>query len=125
MPFDGTDFEAGLRQPSLRALSVVLRDPTLWPPGFSWDYCVPGKCALGLARELWGWRNDPTDLIKGEDHAAIFFGLGSKIGVWMWNVQPTHVAAAIDHWLANGGIDRRSIRRDVRPSLWHRLRKFF
>ena len=42
-----------LDQPSLRALSHILRHKELWPKGFRWHYSSCSSCAMGLAWEIW------------------------------------------------------------------------
>jgi hypothetical protein len=57
MPFDAltpTAPEIDLSKPSLAALEHVLRHQSLWPAGFTWNYCDWRCCAEGLAAQLWG-----------------------------------------------------------------------
>jgi hypothetical protein len=42
-----------LDEPSLQALSFILRNPKLWPKNFVWAYDSCHSCAMGLAAELW------------------------------------------------------------------------
>jgi hypothetical protein len=64
MPFDATGYtktdapvslldEFKVR-PTLRALAVILRDPTMWPEGFVWDFVNARTCACGLANAIVG-----------------------------------------------------------------------
>jgi hypothetical protein len=40
--------------PSLESLAIVLRDPSLWPEGFQWNFAYSSTCAMGLAMYVWG-----------------------------------------------------------------------
>lgn len=59
------------------ALIAVLRDPTLWPEGFEWDFMQCSNCALGLADELFNLsiRDCRYDGALGlsEDQASLVF----------------------------------------------------
>lgn len=47
-----------LDQPSLRALSHILRHKELWPKGFEWNFSKCSTCAMGLANKLWNLRDE-------------------------------------------------------------------
>ncbi len=42
-----------LTKPSPRALAYILRDKTLWPPGFEFHYGRCATCALQIAHLQW------------------------------------------------------------------------
>lgn len=41
--------------PAMRrsVLIATLRDKTLWPKGFEWNYASRSTCAIGLTEKLW------------------------------------------------------------------------
>lgn len=43
--------------PDLDSLAIVLRDRSLWPYGFRWDFRQKCSCAIGMAEEIWGPSN--------------------------------------------------------------------
>jgi hypothetical protein len=43
--------------PTLDSLATVLRDRSLWPYGFEWDFRQKCSCAIGMAEEIWGPSN--------------------------------------------------------------------
>jgi hypothetical protein len=43
-----------LSKPSVKGLAVILRDKSLWPRGFKFDYTHCQTCAMGLAEKVWG-----------------------------------------------------------------------
>jgi hypothetical protein len=95
MPFDGTNLGA----PSLRTLADVLRDQSRWPAGFNWDYRDTHNCGIGLAQRLWG-RRLPLWEIPGQYGVCIFVNLHHHLGIAQHQVQPEHVADAIDAYLS-------------------------
>lgn len=111
--------------PSLVALSYALRHPETWPEGFVWEYNNCRKCAMGLAIQLWhmhanNYASDRQEMRRNwkswaarnfalplESAEAIFFDtraswkLSAPISsLLMGAVTPTHVADAIDAYVA-------------------------
>ena len=72
-----------LSKPSLEALSHLLRHREMWPQGFTWNYSVCDKCAMGLARVM--WEKDyispcPDDtILRAEKYMQSTFGLDMDI----------------------------------------------
>jgi hypothetical protein len=52
-PFAEAERLFSLDQPSLQALSHILRHRELWPESFVWNYASCQTCAMGLAQLLW------------------------------------------------------------------------
>ncbi len=86
--------------PSLVALSYALRHPETWPSDFAWDFRACDTCAMGLTARLW---RDATYVGR-----AFNIGIGTvhslfsmdAYGIPPKDVTPTHVADAIDAFLA-------------------------
>jgi hypothetical protein len=94
-----------LTQPSLKALSHILRHRELWPPGFKWFYGECETCAMGLAHQLWSEAIiQPTSLRVGTaldinyDVASHLF-LDRYGYVSMFAITPEMVADRIDEYL--------------------------
>jgi hypothetical protein len=101
------------QQPSLRALAFALREPSLWPPGFEWNFHDCDRCALGLARAMWAGsivKGNPIDQaawagqvfgITFSQAADIFLstGISSLSESYGKNITPDDVAARIDRVL--------------------------
>lgn len=100
-----------LDQPSLRALSHVLRHKGLWPKGFKWNFSSCETCAMGLASQLWH-----LDLERGYGHAmASSMGSSGVVLVSLFTIKgyvsvatpngskvtPEMVADKIDQYLAS------------------------
>lgn len=95
--------------PSLENLAVILRDRSLWPPGFEWDFRLIQTCAIGLAEQIWG-----EEAAIDVTHSRGFLGYErmflSKHVEWMWGfipvgynrdcVTPEIVARRIDRMLS-------------------------
>jgi len=101
MPFDGTEYD--LTTPSLANLAYLLRHREKWPAGFSWDYSSPYGCAIGLAWKKWP---DRKGLKLGSSLPdAVVTQVRPPRRWWrlslprMSDVQPEHVADAIDRLL--------------------------
>ena len=111
-----SDREKELATPSLRALSFILRNKELWPRDFVWDFLDCATCAMGLAWRLWAISSPnstamahafgisqqiSTDIFVGR---SLFEARGQgwlyRPGLLAVDVQPEHVAAAIDQYLA-------------------------
>lgn len=109
MPFDPSDFETrqllDLSKPSLRALSVVLRDRALWPAGFRWNYTNCDTCAMGMATEMWRLKGAHTQAMQDEFHlpwkiaSKFFLDASDYFDIYTGDVQPNHVADLIDAYL--------------------------
>ena len=97
--------------PSLVALSYALRHPETWPEGFVWAYRDCTSCAIGLSMRLWRLQRVPNKCTS--TCAAVWFLMDRDaayeifINVWSTfklsghdDVTPTHVADAIDTYLA-------------------------
>lgn len=114
MPYDGP-MPAGLK-PDLKTLSIVLRDRTLWPAGFTWDYSNCQHCAMGLADRLFSIIKGGITVDMTHDNidacsealnlpfnigAAIFLrvGVGDETTRTMSEVTPEQVADEIDAYL--------------------------
>ena len=102
MPFDGTPTAPDLSVPSLENLAYALRHRETWPLGFRWNYCSAYGCAIGLAERLWG-RQAPLSVVDAPNDSPIFFRCRVPFvwwkpfaRRWMKDVQPEHVADAID-----------------------------
>lgn len=106
-----------LDQPSLKALSYLLRHKDLWPKYFTWNYNRCNQCAVGLAAELWGHVNTDSVYTAMDDMAIlmdmpgyavtdIFSGGGhwmSKVEYKLKDVTPEMVADQIDIYLSHIG----------------------
>lgn len=107
-----------LDNPSLEALSLVLRHREMWPKGFSWSYSSCRRCSMGLASRLWkefrlsraidcatGSARGIAKLLglTEEDSANIFINAAETRG-WsvsqMCKITPEMVADDIDAYLA-------------------------
>ena len=55
--------------PSLSALSFILRNPSLWPDGFEFDWWNCRTCAMGLAASIWG---EVRDMTYAQDISRMF-----------------------------------------------------
>ena len=87
-------------------LIELLRDPSRWPEGFHWNYDNLDKCAIGLAHA--------TGLIENQNYNVVADTLGMPRHIAMrffWNlcddihvdcsrIQPSHVADALEKYLA-------------------------
>jgi len=86
--------------PDAAFLSMVLRDPTMWPAGFGWDYSDCNTCAVGLSKRLWpkaaldSFSRRATFGITGRQNMDIFLFAGGLMP--MCEVTPEHVADALD-----------------------------
>ncbi len=58
-----------LNQPSLEALSFILRNKELWPAHFVWDFSACDQCAMGLAHKIWP---DKIKCPSGSDMSEVF-----------------------------------------------------
>lgn len=54
MPFDNTQVEIDLSEPSLAGLSWILRHREAWPANFAWDFRMARSCAVGIGLVYWG-----------------------------------------------------------------------
>jgi hypothetical protein len=115
MPFDGrlltippTEALARFRDnPTLPDLAIILRDRSVWPAGFEWDYKWCTSCAMGLAArlagaitrhaenldaEIWARRN-----LRAAAYPEIFYYQYEVLGLPDHTfITPEHVADAID-----------------------------
>lgn len=119
MPFDVATPD--LTTPSLGGLSWLLRHQEAWPEGFVWDYTECRACGMGLAIALWdkktldrlGDRNTsyaiaagatmklfPSSFCRAGDFEDIFRVVQSTLDIFHEDVRPSHVADAIDAYLA-------------------------
>ena len=102
---------------TLRELADTLRNPTLWPDDFVWDYGICRRCAMGLAVRLAYPDKYPQiktnyaiidraramftqELPDYPDFYEIFYDLG---GALRSLVTPDEVADAIDAYLDSRG----------------------
>lgn len=111
MPFDSLP----QTELTLARLAVVLRDRSMWPEGFRWDYGECVSCAMGLAYQL---KRGNRLLFRGYDavqkmreiiedahdmpideFAPIFFHLADT-PEGCADITPEHVASAIESHLA-------------------------
>ncbi len=95
-------------EPSLANLATVLRDRSLWPKEFEWDYSGHIGCACGLGRSMWpGVQfNALLDRMSVKDFARIFMDIGVTVDLLSDDamlqrklVTPEQVADAIDAYL--------------------------
>lgn len=112
MPFDRQT------ELTLARLAVVLRDRSIWPKGFEWDYGECVSCAMGLVYQLkTGSRLplrdragihaesmtrrlvDDAAAMSASDFDAIFCGLMVKHHTS--DIPPETVAAEIESYLAS------------------------
>jgi hypothetical protein len=121
MPFDSTTWDKAiiddlhLDQPSIKALSHILRNRNLWPQGFKWDYDHCSSCAMGLAARLWSkhiriggeWEIKSNARIVGKaialPHAiakVVFTELFNHKNTPAPQISPNDVADWLDSWLA-------------------------
>lgn len=108
-----------LNEPSLEALSYILKRTEEWPPNFQWDYTYSSNCAMRLAHQLWPGKIPGTTAsngahvmseafgIKTQTAIDIFYNAGKIWKLYRWNfflpynwVTPTRVANKIDKYLA-------------------------
>lgn len=119
--------EIDLSKPSIEGLVHILRNKSLWPEGFEWNYQRACTCALGLARRVWPQYVSIFSLGLGsnknefgmDQHAfdRIFFDL-AEIEPWHNEeileymakkhkanglVTPEKVAGALEFYLQTGG----------------------
>lgn len=100
-----------LSRPSVDGLCFALRNPTVWPRGFEWDYSCCETCAMGLAQELWGLFHPASSLVGKAiglpDGPA--WEIFTEIRLTGWCppavrvVRPEHVAEALERWQRGGG----------------------
>jgi hypothetical protein len=107
-------------KPTLELLATILRDRSMWPKNFSWDYGCCSSCAMGLTSELFHIRLPPhrsgalsvmSEIfqLKDDDRDNIFYLLGKKkypnygdeTDPRKVPIHPEEVADAIDHYLAS------------------------
>lgn len=107
-----------LAQPSLRALSFILRHPQLWPKDFRWEFRECTNCAMALAARFWAMRDYIPDSHLAPHQIAKAFNIppivarslfvGENVygldyeyrpGIHNKTVTPEHVADAIDQFL--------------------------
>ena len=100
-----------LADPSLTALSFVLKNPQYWPKGFEWHYWNTSSCAMGLAYEFWGgkWIVYRFNIGHAITH-RLFFGRQVSFWrhPWRWtflSATPSDVANTIDKFLTNFSVD--------------------
>ena len=93
--------------PDAAFLSKVLRDPSLWPKGFEWNYFHHKTCALGLVFRLWPETEPLTYYEIGhsmglshDDARDVFFRVNLRLEKAMRDVTPTDVADALDATIA-------------------------
>ena len=92
-------------EPSLSALSFVLRHKELWPDGFEWNYRSCDHCAMGLAKIMWPQHvntasTDSMAVAFGMGHidaATIFTGMNAGI---MNDITPEMIADKLDSLVA-------------------------
>ena len=91
--------------PSLESLAIVLRDQSLWPRDFEWDFTSYHTCAIGLSVQIWGWDEAVRVMSSAGDlnRRHIFFAPKVKylfgvipIGYTRETVSPEDVARRID-----------------------------
>lgn len=101
MPFDGEMPDRSV--PTLENLAFLLRNPETWPYAFEWDYSRMDRCALGLARAVWGKSAFIPREISWRVHEQLpgYFPAVSAFDIieQMRRVQPEQVADAIDRYL--------------------------
>lgn len=108
MPFDGNETD----HLTYAGLSAVLRDRSLWPEGFEWNYSKCGTCAMGLVYRLktGEWLDETGDSAK-RTRAVIVDGNAMSLKAfdpifWYLNllynraITPEDVADAIDRAMA-------------------------
>lgn len=114
MPFDSLP----QTELTLARLAVVLRDRSMWPDGFEWNYGDCPRCAMGLAYEIKTGKyldgiygsnvtrairrliND-AKAMKIKDFNGIFWKLNERLEIHSYQVTPEHVASAIESYLAS------------------------
>lgn len=80
-------------------LIATLRDKTLWPEGFEWNYVRRCQCAIGLSAKLFGREFDiswgkpcPEFGLSGDQVDDLFNGWGMRQDM----VTPTMVANRLE-----------------------------
>lgn len=83
----------------------ILRDPSLWPKKFSWDFRAPDNCAMGLGRKTGFYEVTCTDALQKtfgltERESLVVFvhpkGDVNNLGEWMDDCTPEDVALALE-----------------------------
>ena len=93
--FDERYDNLDLSQPSAKALAALLRNPSKWPKGFSFNYSFCDSCAMGLSARVWDHEPTPGAMmekfgISAEDSNRIF--MRRRIG----NISAENIAADLD-----------------------------
>lgn len=103
MPLDGTELK-----PSLQMLSTVLRDRSLWPKDFEWNYAHCTCCAMGLLYRLMNKEMPDGFELENQIKEILnidYRGLSMFIGTYHYRISPTlvtpgDVADEIDAYIA-------------------------
>lgn len=91
---------------SAQNLCRVLRDRSLWPEGFEWDYTLIGSCAIGLAAKAFGI--SLGDVVNHDDfqrameakvfsRAHVILRQRGKV-ISMRGITPEHIASLIEEF---------------------------
>ena len=86
----------------LQKLLPILRDNTLWPEDFVWNYTKPVTCGLGLIKQVFGQRFSDKITIKiynNDSYKKIFYNAHRGTNVEFKDVTPEMVADEIDAYL--------------------------
>lgn len=111
MPFDGANHPS-TDVAKLTAAIALLRDRSLWPKGFVWDYGSCRTCAMGLlyaATEgvldgevwdiiTWSWRYW-DGVLSAQAQLAIFLNLTRSLGRSYGRITPDDVVDALNRVL--------------------------
>lgn len=66
-------------KPSLVSLAYILRNPSMWPQDFTWNFQYHGQCALGLSDKLWpGYASLLLNTMTEESFKDIFIYTTNK-----------------------------------------------
>ena len=94
-----------LATPSLAGLSYLLTHPEAQPEGFEFEFERCARCGMGLAFQVWGHGNEPTNGERWLRWAADLFDISTDDALLLFYntshyVTPQRLAARIDAYLA-------------------------
>ena len=109
-PLDYRTFTPGPE--GLRKLAWVLRHPEVWPRGHVWSYTCHGRCAMGIAHQLWPEIYDGMCGFVATGEMTKAFGIpkdsAERLFIWQhYGSSAADIAAAIDSYLARAESSRR------------------